>query len=362
MPKYDAVARREQYYRRVLSGMRELPGVTDAAFISFLPMAMRGGIWPVSVDGTVQDRTDSHTASLRFVTPGFFKAMGIPVLLGRDVSEADTNGSAPSRSRLGAGAAQGSVSHGGPVWVAVVSQSFARRYWPGENPLGRRFQFAFDERVVAGVVGDVRVRGLERSSEPQVYLPYGQVRDGSMTWYAPKDLVVRSSGNAGELVPSIRRIIREADPEQPVSDVRMLEDIVRADTAARSVQASVLGAFAALAALLAGIGIHGLLSFLVSNRLQEFGVRMALGAQASDIARLVLRESAGLAGAGVVLGVVIAYAAARLMQSLLAGVAAGDAPTFAAAVAVAAGMTLLGSAVPVIRAVRVEAASAIRSE
>jgi putative ABC transport system permease protein len=341
MPKYDAVARREQYYRRVLSGMRELPGVTDAAFISFLPMAMRGGIWPVSVNGVVQDRTDSHTASLRFVTPRFFAAMKIPMLAGRDVSEADT------RDRS---------------FAAVVSQSFARRYWPGETPIGRKFQFAFDERVVIGVVGDVRVRGLERSSEPQVYLPYGQVRDDRMTWYAPKDLVVRSSGNVGELLPSIRRIIREADPEQPVSDVRMLEDLVRADTAARSVQASVLGAFAALAALLAGIGIHGLLSFLVSTRMQEFGVRIALGAQSSDIAGLVLRESAGLACAGVVLGVAIAYAAARLMQSLLAGVAAGDAPTFAAAVAVATGMTLLGSAVPVIRAVRVEAASAIRSE
>jgi len=341
MPKYERTATREQFYSRVLSEVRELPGVSHAAYISFLPMVLRGGIWPVSVGGHIQDRAESHTASLRFVTPGFFTALGIPFRLGRDVSEADRRES---------------------LFVAVVSESFVRRYWPGENPLGRSFQFAFQGRTVVGVVRDIRVRGLERNSEPQVYLPYKQVPDGGLSWYAPKDLVIRSFTQTGTLLPALRRIIRSADPEQPVSDVRMLAEIVEADTAPRRVQVRVLGAFAAVAFLLAGIGIHGLLSFTVSHRAQEIGVRMALGAQSSDIFGMVLRQSLLLAGAGVVLGVALGYAAGRAMQALLAGVTPGDTAAFAAAVGLSLVMTMLGSFLPALRAVRVDPATVTRAE
>lgn len=341
MPKYEKTAQRVEFYSRVLSDVGLLPGVTGAAYISFLPIAHPGGIWPVVVDEGPQEDADSRHASLRFVTPGFFAAMGIPLRTGRDVSESDTLGS---------------------QMAAVVGESFATKYWPGENPLGRRFGLAFAMRTVVGVVRDIRVRGLERTSEPQVYLPYKQVLDGWLTWYAPKDLVVRSLADPMSLMPAIRRIVHDADPEQPISDARTLVDIVETDTAPRLTQVRVLGAFAGIALLLAGIGIHGLLSFTVSNRRQEIGVRIALGAQPSDILRMVLRESVILAMVGVILGAAVAYAVGWTMQALLAGVTPGDAPAFLIAVGLALSMTMIGSLAPALRAVRVDPTTAIRSD
>ena len=342
-PKYDQTARRAGFYTQVLSAVRALPGVSSAAYISFLPMVMRGGIWPVIPNGNTVDlqRSGAHTASLRFVTPGFFATLGIPFHRGRDVAEADSM-DAP--------------------FVAVVSESFVRRYWPDQDPLGRHFTMAFHDRMVVGVVGDIRVRGLERNSEPQVYLPYRQVPDGWLIYYPPKDLVIRSAAAAGTLLPAVRRIIRRADPEQPVSDVRTMADIVEEQTASRSAQVRVLGAFAAIAFLLAGVGIHGLLSFAVSRRTQEIGVRIALGARPGGIVRMIVRQGALLAGAGVALGIALAYAAGRAMEGLLAGVRPGDAVTFASAIGLCLLMTVLGSLLPALRAVRIDAIAAIRAE
>jgi predicted permease len=340
-PKYEKTQRRGQFYAQVLAGVRSLPGVSNAAYISFLPMATRGGIWPVEVPGQPKAPSEASTVSLRFVTPEFFAALGIPIRQGRDVSESDTRES---------------------PFVAVVSESFVRRYWPVEDPRGRRFQVASRDRTIVGVVGDVRVRGLESTSEPQVYLPCPQVADGNLVGYTPKDLVVRSSVDPGMLLPAIRRVIAKADPQQPISDVRTLSDIVEAETAPRSVQVRVLGAFAAIAVLLAGIGIHGLLAFAVSNRAQEIGVRLALGARPRDILTLVLRQGLLMAAAGVVAGVALAYAAGRTLEALLAGVSPRDATTFLVAVAFALVMTLAGSLVPALRAVRVDPLRAIRAE
>jgi putative ABC transport system permease protein len=340
-PKYSSTARRAEYYGRVLSEVRALPGVTNAGFTSFLPMVMRGGIWPVSLEGEPEDRGAEHSASLRYVTPGFFATLGVPLHQGRDVSDSDT------------------VDR---QFVAVVSASFVRRFWPEGNPIGRHFQFAFHERTVVGVVGDIRVRGLERPSEPQVYIPYRQVPDGMLSFFAPKDLVVRASVEPATLLPAIRRIVRAVDPEQPISDVRTLTEIVADETASRAVQVRVLGAFAAIAFLLAGIGIYGLLSFAVSQRSHEIGVRMALGARGGEVLALILRQGAVLAMAGVIPGVALAYAAGRAMGSLLAGLDPGDAATYLAAVALALLMTLFGSLLPALRAVRVDPIRVIRKE
>lgn len=341
MPKYEKTSRRVDFYDRVLAGVRALPGVTNAGYVTSVPMRWPGGIWPVSIDGQVVERTASHTVSLRFATPGYFATLGIPLLLGRDVSESDTTDR---------------------QYVAVVSQSFARRYWPDQNPLGRHFQLTFHDRMVVGVVGDVRVRGLEQTSEPQAYLPYRQVPDGAVVFYAPRDLAVRTAGAPTALAPAIRRIIHDADPEQPVSDVQTLDEIVEAKTASRTVQVRVLAAFAAIAFLLAAIGIHGLLSFAVSQRNREIGVRMALGAASGDILRMILRQGVWVALAGVIPGLALAYIAARLMQALLAGVQPGDLATFASAAALCVIMTLAGCFLPALRAVRIDPMTAIRTE
>jgi len=342
-PKYDSTALRERFFSEVLAGVRALPGVSSAAYISFLPMAMGGGIWPVVMPGENQARARAkgHLASLRFATPGFFAAMGIPLRRGREIGETDAINQ---------------------PFVAVVSESLARQYFPHENPIGKRFQIALSDRTIVGVVGDVRVRGPERTSEPQVYLPYKQVKDGQFGNYVPKDLVIRSSSPPPALLPAIRRIVSKADRQQPVSNVRTMNDIVSEQTASRTVQVRVLGGFAAIAFLLAAVGIHGLLSFTVSQRRHEIGVRMALGAKSTDVVGMVMRQGVWLAAVGVIPGVAIAYAAGKGMESLLAGVKPGDAPTFAAAAMLCVLMTLLGSLLPVLRAVRVAPATVFRAE
>jgi predicted lysophospholipase L1 biosynthesis ABC-type transport system permease subunit len=266
--------------------------------------------------------------------------MGVP-LRGRDVSDSDTR-EAP--------------------FVAIVSESFARTVWPGQDPLGRTFNLAFFDRTIVGVAGDVRVRGIERESEPQVYLPSQQVPDGGVIFYAPKDLAIRSSADPAVLAPLVRRVVAQADPQQPVSNVRTLEDVVRSETGARTAQVRVLVAFAAAALLLAGVGIHGLLSFVVRSRSQEIGVRVALGARRRDVLALVLRQAARLAAIGLAAGLVLSYAAGRTMQALLFGVSPHDVVTFAGAVSVAALMAGAGCLLPALRALRVDPLAAIRAE
>jgi hypothetical protein len=302
-----------------------------------LPM---GGIFPVEIAGR-EPGAGLHSAMLRMITPGYFGAMGIDLRMGRDLSEQD-----------------------GPTapFAAVVSESFARQYWPDQNPLGRHFKFGFFDRTVVGVVRDVRMRGVERRTEPQVYLSYQQIPDGFMPWHAPKDLVVRADGDTGALAAALRRIVAAADPAEPVSDVRMMGEIVGTETAPRQVQVRVLGAFAAIAMLLAGVGLHGLLSFMVSMRGREIGVRMALGAQRGDVMRMVTGSGLRLASAGVLLGSAGAWGAGRSMETLLAGVSLWDGAVWGTAIAVVAGMTLAGSIAPALRAMRVDPGKAVRGE
>jgi predicted permease len=346
MPEYRRVVTREAYYARVLGDIRALPGVTAAGYVSFTPMSsFRGGMWPVSVKGDaeagVDVRSATNVAAIRYVTPGYFASMGMPLTRGRDIDGGDGNGR---------------------PFVAVVSESFVKRYWPNADPIGRHFTFAAADREVVGVVGDVRFRGLERKSEPQVYLSSQQVPDGAITFYTPKSLAVHTTGDPAQLAPAVRAIIRRADPKLPITDVQTMADLVDLETASRSVQVRVLTAFAAIAFVLAAVGIHGLLSFAVSQRLTEIGVRMALGAQATDIVSMVVRRCATLALAGVVPGIALAYAAGRSMEALLAGVRPADALTLASAVGLTVLMTVLGSLAPTLRAVRVDPITALRAE
>jgi putative ABC transport system permease protein len=339
--EWSETSRRAELYERILSRVRGLPGVEGAAYASYLPLDFGGGVLPVSVPGSDLPEDRELRASLRYVTPGYFDAMGIPLLLGRDVSGADTMET--------------------PL-VAVVSESFAERYWPGQNPLGRPFDFAFDGRIVAGVVADVRVRGLERSSEPQVYLPYRQARDGWLNFYYPKELVVRTAGERAPLLSAVREIVRENAPGVPVAAARSLAEVVSEDTEPRRLQLRVLAAFAGLALVLAGLGLHGLLAFSVASRRSEIGLRMALGARGGEVLRLVVGRAARLTAVGASIGLLASWGAARAIEALLAGVPPADPASFAAALAVAAVTALSGSLLPSLEAVRVDPTEAIRGE
>jgi ABC-type antimicrobial peptide transport system permease subunit len=246
--------------------------------------------------------------------------------------------------------------------VAVVSQSFVQRYWPGQDPIGKTFNHRDRTRTVVGVVGDIRVRGLERNNEPQIYLPAAQTVDGTPAIFDPKDLVIRHSGAGEALVPAIREIVRSVDPEQPISDVRTMEQVLAGETASRRAQLQVLAAFAAVAVLLSAVGIYGLLAYTVSQRSQEIGVRLALGADASRVGRMIFADGMRLAVVGLVPGVLAAYAAGRGMRALLFGVPPSDPATFAVAAGLVLLMAFAGSLLPAFRAVRVSPMSVLRSE
>jgi predicted permease len=344
-PQFDRVVTRAAFYERVLSNTRAIPGVTNAAFVSSLPMGrMKGGIWPVSLDGRQVNRAENKNAFLRYVTPGYLATLGIPLKTGRDTDDSDT------QDRQA---------------VAVVSESFVTRFLPKEtvsSAIGHHFTFALQDRVIVGVAGNVLMRGLERRAEPQIYLPFRQVADGNIVGYIPRWLVVRTTSQPEAVAAPIRAIIRQIEPTLPVNDVATLIEVVERDTASRSAQVRVLAAFAVIAFVLAGIGIHGLLSFSVSQRAQEIGVRIALGAQSSDILRMIVRRSVVLALAGVIPGVGLAYVAGRSMEALLAGVKPADAPTMLAAVGLSVVMTIVGSLLPTLRALRVDPITALRAE
>jgi putative ABC transport system permease protein len=216
--------------------------------------------------------------------------------------------------------------------------------------------------MIVGVVGDVKVRGLERTNEPQLYWSPAQVQEGILSFYDPRDLVIRFSGESAPLLGAVREIVRAADPDQPISDIRMLDDVVAGETATRRALLRVLGALAGIALLLSAVGIHGLLAYMVSQRSHEIGVRLALGAEPASVARMVLSEGVRLGVVGILVGIVVAYVSAKGMSVLLFGVQPGDPATFAVAVGVALVVTLIGALVPALRAIRVSPMTALRAQ
>ena len=340
-PRYDDSVRRAAFYDRVLSGVRALPGVQNAAYTSGLPTVLTGGIARVLLPGEIDRRDWSQLVSLRIVSSEFYTTLGIPLRRGRDVSETDT----PDR----------------PL-VAVVSESFVRKRLPNVDPIGKTFEVLGQTRTVVGVVGDIKVRGLERESEPQLYLPIHQIPPQTGGLYLPKDLLVRSSTPPVSQLPAIRDIVRRVDPEQPLSDVRMFSDVLDYQTVDRRTQVNVLGALAVLALILTGVGIHGLLSFTVAQRDREIGVRLALGAGRAVVARMIVSEAVRMAVIGVIPGMLIAYLAARAMSALLFGVPAGDPLTIGTAALVCVATAALGCVRPAFRAARIDPISALRSE
>ena len=341
-PKYATAARRQDFFERVTSEVRALPGVRNAAYITGLPMSQTGGIWGGIPEAPSKPLDEPLAASARFITPGFFEAMSIPVKQGRDIAPSDV---------------QGATS------VAIVSESFVAQAWPGSSGVGRRFRSTVYRDVdftIVGVVGDIRVRGLERRSEPQIYFAAHQTPDNAFINYPPKELVVRADVPPATLMPAIRQIVQRADPEQPISNVRMLDEIVGDQIAPRAVQARVLAGFAAVAMLLAAVGLYGLLAFAVSRRMREIGLRMALGATPGSMIGLVVKRGLTLAAIGLAVGAGVAYGAGVWMESLLAGVSPHDPAVFTSAIGLTIALALIGTLLPALRAARVSPLEATR--
>jgi predicted permease len=338
---YADPLRRSDFYRRVTAEVRALPGVESAAYTSGLPMVMTGGITRIMLAGEEERDDGTQNASLRIVTPEFFSALRIPLRLGRDLSESDTRES--------------------PL-VAVVSESFARRHWPDAEPIGRTFETRGQLRTVVGVVGNIKVRGPERTSEPQLYIPAAQAPNPIGALYLPKDLVVRLSRQDPGLVEAIREIVRRVDPQQPVANVRMLSEVVGDQTETRRVQLRVLVALAVLALLITAAGIHGLLGFTVAQRDREIGVRLALGANRSSVARMIMSEGVRIALIGVAWGTLVAYGTARGMSTLLFGVPPDDLVTILLVALICFVTTVAASAWPALRAAGIQPMAALRAD
>ena len=261
------VARREDFFRRVLADIRALPGVEGAAYTTGLPFVMTGGISLALFPGEEDRRDGSQIASYRIITSEFFSTLHIPIRQGRDFRDSD--------------------SRDGQL-VAIVSESFVDERLPKQDPIGKLIVVRGQTRAIVGVVGDIKVRGLERTSEPQFYLPVNQAPEQVSENYLPKDLVVRSSAPTASLVASIREIVHQVDPQQPISSVREMSELLGDQTVTRRAQVRVLGALAALALILAAVGIHGLLTFTVAQRDREIGVRLALGADPASVGRMIV--------------------------------------------------------------------------
>jgi putative ABC transport system permease protein len=333
------------FYERLVERVRQIPGVTAAGAVRSLPLGATIGDWGLDVEGFVESPGRNAKGDWQVVTPGALEALGERVLEGRGFTSAD---------------------RGDTVQVALVNETMARRYWTDGKPVGRRIRMGSDgDRpwiTVVGVVEDVRHNGITEAVKEKFYRPHAQFH--LSTGFAPQalTLVVKADGEPRALAGPIRRIVAELDPNLPVSGVRLMSDVVGDTMAPSSFTGLLLGLFAALALTLAAIGVYGLLSYAVGQRTREIGIRMAIGASRRDVLALVLRKGIGLAGLGLVTGLVLAAGAARLMRALLFGVQPLDLATLSAAAAALLTVAFAASYIPAARATRVSPLLALRSE
>jgi putative ABC transport system permease protein len=340
--RYADPAKRLAFFQRVMEGVRALPGVETASYNNLLPFLSIGNTQGYTIDGiTLQPGTESD-ALLRVGDPDYLKCLGVRLIEGR-LPDARDGATAPR--------------------VIVINETFAKRYWPKATALGHRIRMHEGGvpiwRTVIGVVQDVRERGYELAMKPGVYIPYTQYVD---TWAQPEMWIVRTKGDPAALAGAVRRVIAEVDPEQPVAAVRTFDEILDRNVADRARQMTLLGAFAGLALLLASIGLYGVLSYAVTQRSREIGLRMALGASARGVVGIVVGRGLALAGAGLLIGLGTAAAATRAMKTMLYGVDAIDPATFAAVSGLLLAISALACWVPAWRASRVEPIVVLRDE
>jgi putative ABC transport system permease protein len=337
--KYPQDEQQSEFYKQLLDKARALPGATAAAAIMPLPLSDNA----IDTSFYVDERPDPGPgqrpiANARVITPDYLKVMGIPLLEGRAFDEHD-NASAPK--------------------VMLINGTLAKRFFPGEDPVGKRLNAGLNHfsGEIVGIVGDVHHRSLETEPGPEYYVPFQQVPIAHMS------IVVRTSfSDVSELSSPLRAVVQEIDRDLPLYQVRSMQSLVANSIARQRFSMALLALFAGVATALALVGIFSVMSFLVSQRTHEFGVRMALGAQTRDILRLVVRQGMALVLIGVVIGLTASFVITRVMSSMLFGVGTRDPLTLIAVPLALGAVALIACLVPAMRATRVDPVVALRYE
>jgi putative ABC transport system permease protein len=350
--EYASSTRTAQFYAQLLEKVKGLPGVEKAGTNSILPLSNNNSMSSHMIeDQMTPPNSLPPMLGTRFASPGYFETLGIPLLEGRTFDRID-----PERAEDG----------------VVVSRAVAQHFWPGRSALGKRLtQGGPGEPIVKwftiiGVVGDVRERGLHQKPVEAVYYPVRRANPDTDGEWVPRDFVLVVKAKPGidpaGLVEAVRQAVWSIDPKLPLSGVRTMDEVVKRSMARTSFTMLLLGIGAAVALLLGAVGIYGVISYVVSQRTQEIGVRMALGAQRGDVFGMVLKEGLLLAVLGIGAGLAFSLLATRAMTALLYGVSATDPATFTAVPLLLALVALLASYVPARRAAEVEPLEAIRYE
>jgi predicted permease len=342
-PKPEAVVALD---RALLERVRAVPGVRAAGMIRMLPLAAEIGDWGLDIEGYVPPPGSHAKGDWQVASDGAFEALGERLLRGRTIEASDTADSQP---------------------VVLVNETLARTYWPGQDPIGRRLRMGSEKQrawmTVVGLVRDERHNGVTAAVKEKFYVPYAQfpmARGGDAA--RGMTIVVRAGGDPMALVGPIRAEVRRLDPSLPVANARLMTDVVDASLATPRLTGSLFTIFAGLALLLAGVGVAGVLSYLVSRRRREIGIRLALGASRLNVLGLVVRRGVAYAGLGIAVGAVAALFLSRVLEGLLYGVAPRDPVIFAVVIGLLFAIAALASAVPALRASRVDPLEALRSE
>jgi putative ABC transport system permease protein len=338
--KYGDAPRVVQFFESLLSRLRTMPGVDSAGVVTLLPFASgdsRSGF-------LIEDRTEPSPipvrAHPRLVSPDYLAAMRIPLIRGRYFTERDA-GAAPD--------------------VVIINETTARRYWPNEDPLGRRISFEFTRPrwlQIVGIVGDIKHQRLDLAANPEAYVPY--LQPGVAGDARGMTVVVRSRSDAATLAPLMRAAVQELDRDQPVGAIRDMEDVVGDSVAPQRLNLLLVAAFAMVALTLTAAGLYGLMAYLVAQRTHEIGIRIALGASRGNVLALMLRQAGGMTLAGIALGLAGALGLAHWLTTLLFGVSAADPVVYVAVSAILAAVAFVAVTVPSLRAMRVDPLNALR--
>jgi putative ABC transport system permease protein len=336
--RYPEAERGKAAYRETLERIEALPGVQSVAIATNLPLTSE---WVIGFRVEGEDENIYHTANNTWISNDYFRTMGIPLRRGREFNDQDRAGTLP---------------------VVVINETLARRFWPGEEAIGKRMRWGgWNPQgwlTVVGVAADVKLSALEAESPPTVYMPIFQIprlrRDAIF--------IARTTGDPASLAAALDREIGAVDAELPVYDIRTMNQVIAASVAQRRFTMWLLVIFAAAALLLAATGLYGVLSYTVTQRRHEIGIRMALGAEAGDVLKLVIRQGMTLAVIGVAIGLIASFALTRTMKSLLFDTSASDPLTFAAIAVLLTGVALLACWIPARRAARLDPLEALRHE